>query len=232
MAYPGPVSSVTALVGRDAFLDALGNQRLRVRILEKEPTTLEEALRIASRLEAFERTNEEESDFHHSEPVRKNGRHIRSLVEHDEASHKKPEVPELLECIKTLCEKLSSVMPASQTPLNQATPGISSAASSSTSSSNSSWTDDSGSRQNRRERNSGRNSNDERGQRKGSVVCYACGQSGHIRRNCTNRQNEEENTDNASRLQLIINRSPENYIRAFIRGKPVTCLLDTGVSNP
>ena len=64
--------------------------------------------------------------------------------------------------------------------------------------------------------------------KKGSVVCYACGQAGHIRRNCTNRLNEEENADNASRLQLIINRSSEKYIRAFIRGKPVTCLLDTG----
>ena len=56
LAYPGPSNPTTAIVGRDAFIDALNHQQMRVRILEREPRTLEEALSIASRLEAYDRT--------------------------------------------------------------------------------------------------------------------------------------------------------------------------------
>jgi len=46
LAYPGPSSDLSEIVGRDAFLDALGNQALRIRILEREPRTLDEALNL------------------------------------------------------------------------------------------------------------------------------------------------------------------------------------------
>ena len=55
LAYPGPTSALSEIVGRDAFLEALDNQKLRVRILEREPLTLDEALNAAVRLEAFDR---------------------------------------------------------------------------------------------------------------------------------------------------------------------------------
>ena len=42
------------IVGRDAFLEALCDNALRVRILEKGPPDLDEALRIACQLEAFD----------------------------------------------------------------------------------------------------------------------------------------------------------------------------------
>ena len=54
LAYPGPTSTLSDIVGRDAFLDALNNNKLRIRILETEPATLEDALRTAMRLEAYE----------------------------------------------------------------------------------------------------------------------------------------------------------------------------------
>ena len=41
-------------MGRDTFLEALDDQALRVRILEKEPKNLDDALNMASRLEAFD----------------------------------------------------------------------------------------------------------------------------------------------------------------------------------
>ena len=37
LAYPGDSSVLSDIVGRDAFLEALDDQALRVRILEKEP---------------------------------------------------------------------------------------------------------------------------------------------------------------------------------------------------
>ena len=55
LAYPGPSNATTAIVGRDAFLDALNNNEMRIKVLEREPSTLEEALSIVCRLEAYER---------------------------------------------------------------------------------------------------------------------------------------------------------------------------------
>jgi hypothetical protein len=54
LAYPGPTSDLSEIVGRDAFLEALNNQTLRVRVLEREPRTLDQALNAAVRLEAFD----------------------------------------------------------------------------------------------------------------------------------------------------------------------------------
>ena len=54
LAYPGESSALSDIVGRDAFLEALDDQALRVRILKKEPTNLDDALNMASRLEAFD----------------------------------------------------------------------------------------------------------------------------------------------------------------------------------
>jgi len=51
-------SELSNVVGRDSFLEALNNRTLRVRLLEKEPRTLEEALSIACRLEAFHKVGD------------------------------------------------------------------------------------------------------------------------------------------------------------------------------
>ena len=54
-------------MGRDAFLEALDNQTLRVRILEKEPKNLDEALNMASRLETFDKVgnfDRKEDEYH------------------------------------------------------------------------------------------------------------------------------------------------------------------------
>ena len=54
LAYLGESSVLLDIVGGDAFLEALQDQALRVRILEKEPKNLDDALNLASRLEAFD----------------------------------------------------------------------------------------------------------------------------------------------------------------------------------
>ena len=54
LAYPGESSALSDIVGRDAFLESLDDQTLRVRILEKEPKNMDAALNIASRLEVFD----------------------------------------------------------------------------------------------------------------------------------------------------------------------------------
>ena len=53
LAFPGETGSMSEVVARDAFLEALGDQAMRLRVLESSPSTLDAALTMASRLEAL-----------------------------------------------------------------------------------------------------------------------------------------------------------------------------------
>ena len=82
LAYPGPPNATTQIVGRDGFLDALDNGNLRVRILEREPLTLEDALSIACRLEAFDKSAPSScvNDDPDSSKGRERPRHVRTVA--------------------------------------------------------------------------------------------------------------------------------------------------------
>jgi len=54
LVYTGSSSTLLDIVSRDAFLYALDDPKLRVRIMEREPATLDEALSLACRLEAYD----------------------------------------------------------------------------------------------------------------------------------------------------------------------------------
>jgi len=49
------------VMARDAFVESLSDPSLRIRVLERDPTTLEVALKIVSRLEAIGADDLEES---------------------------------------------------------------------------------------------------------------------------------------------------------------------------
>lgn len=53
LAYPGPTNATTEIVARDAFLDSLDDCSFAMKVREKEPCNLDEALKIALRLEAY-----------------------------------------------------------------------------------------------------------------------------------------------------------------------------------
>jgi len=61
LAYPGMTTYLCIVVGRDAFLEALGNPSLHVHILEKASTTMEKALRIVLKLEDLDKSKEAEA---------------------------------------------------------------------------------------------------------------------------------------------------------------------------
>ena len=87
LAYPGPTTELSEIVGRDAFLDALTDQTMRVRILEHGPTTLDEALRWACRIEAYaescgpNRVDKNDEDYRRNRP-----KYVRSAVNSDRTS--------------------------------------------------------------------------------------------------------------------------------------------------
>ena len=55
LAFPGERGALWEVLARDAFLDALDDESVRQRILEKDPPTLDAALKIACHLEAIRR---------------------------------------------------------------------------------------------------------------------------------------------------------------------------------
>jgi len=56
LSFPGYSGEACEVLGRDAFLTALGDQSLRVRVLDQQPTTLDDALAIACRIDRIRRT--------------------------------------------------------------------------------------------------------------------------------------------------------------------------------
>ena len=57
LAYPGRMSSDKQTIAIDALLRMMGDGELALKIREREPNTLDEALRIAVRLEAYQSSN-------------------------------------------------------------------------------------------------------------------------------------------------------------------------------
>jgi hypothetical protein len=81
-ACPGPSNTTTQVVERDSFLDALDNNSLRVRILQHESQTLDDALRIACRLEAYDKSADPTSASDNCEDgrSRERSRHVRTVA--------------------------------------------------------------------------------------------------------------------------------------------------------
>jgi hypothetical protein len=111
LAFPGPSNPTTALVGRDAFLDALDDKHLRIRVLEREPKTLEEALNIASRLEAYDKTSPLTNEEIEEERYR-NGkaRHVRTVTKVESVPGADGAMNQLTKQLSDLCQALNRNM--------------------------------------------------------------------------------------------------------------------------
>ena len=69
LGFPGQSGELCEVIGRDFFLDALVDPALRVRVLDQQPRTLDEALSIVCRMEAYSGTtsnaaNADEDESH------------------------------------------------------------------------------------------------------------------------------------------------------------------------
>jgi len=56
LAFPAQSGSLWEVMARDSYLDALSDPAMRTRVLEKDPATLDETLKLACRLEAISRS--------------------------------------------------------------------------------------------------------------------------------------------------------------------------------
>ena len=53
LGFPGETGAVVEVLGRDAFLTALNDPALRIRVLDQRPTTLDDALNAICSMEAY-----------------------------------------------------------------------------------------------------------------------------------------------------------------------------------
>ena len=211
LAYPGPTSPMKEAVACDAFLEALGDVEMALKIREREPPTLEDAFQYALRLEEY-------SGSAAVKPADGDRRgHVRMLQE--------VQAPEdrCLEYLKEMgrwqqenFQQLFSEMRAAlngQPKANQET------------------------------RVNGPDSQPETPSRSGGAdgrgprpvrpppVCFGCGQPGHIRPRCPNRERPEVDSD-ASRVQPVTNNHVRSergvYLPLTIGRRKCLALLDTG----
>ena len=54
LAFPGPRNDASDIIGRDAFIDSLNDDNLSLKVREREPLSLNEAAKIAIRLESYQ----------------------------------------------------------------------------------------------------------------------------------------------------------------------------------
>jgi len=102
LAYPGHDQSESMeSFGRDAFLEALDDPELRVRILEKKVKTMDEALNTAMSLEALDKSKDTHKkawrsydDLFEDEPCQKKEKMSRFAVKSVEASTNDAAKPE------------------------------------------------------------------------------------------------------------------------------------------
>jgi len=58
LAYPVPSNATTEILARDAFLEAIYDRELSLKVREREPRSIDEAYRMALRLGAYQRMND------------------------------------------------------------------------------------------------------------------------------------------------------------------------------
>ena len=76
LAFPGQSGPLWEIMARDAFLEVINDHAVKVRVLEREPSTLDETLKIACRLEALMRT---ESSDEFDDQGRRRDRWVRKV---------------------------------------------------------------------------------------------------------------------------------------------------------
>ena len=70
-AYPGPPNYMTQLTAKDAFIDVLDDRELTIKVMEREPNTLDQAFKIAERMELYQKIPKDREQVSKSKPAAK-----------------------------------------------------------------------------------------------------------------------------------------------------------------
>ena len=218
LAYPGTANEMSETVAVDAFLDALNDFELAMRVRDRDPTTLDLACKIAVRLEANQSSRRREEHFD-----KRNGR-VKTVREGEM----------ITESLAARLQEQMAAMERRQQQFEQRLAAQANASAKETEQTflktpwQTSWRQSPGvNRRNREEDNRnwrGRRLNDR---------CYFCGQQGHYQRNCPQKQNSlEPNGDGTVPDETTNTRhikgSTNAYLKVRVHGRNVLALVDSG----
>jgi len=229
LAFADPMSVEAQLSGRDAFLEALNNPTFHVRILDREPKTLEEAFKLASRLETYDKVANKQFDEPAGggvEMTNRRGKYFRAASKpiptdgEDMAAQLDELRVSLRECKTTIArqaEELKQLKSSAKPPVSG--PG--------------------------NQTGSGRNWQAS-GRRRETRRCYDCDEVGHISKYCPSKKtippavagqsksvkpDEQTAADKSTgKIQVLIRSSPDAavYLRVRCPEGILYALLDTG----
>jgi hypothetical protein len=101
LAYPGPSNPTTDIVSRDAFLDALDDQAMALRVREREPANLEQALKIAVRFEAYRKADDNHG-YLSSEAAQRKARSVGHAAVNRQSDHSDNQMQKICDQLERL----------------------------------------------------------------------------------------------------------------------------------
>lgn len=108
LAYPAPASETTELIARDAFLDAMADSELSLKVREREPKSLDETFRTAVRLETYKRSLRDLSSD--EGPRRDSRRQVRATKQEDTIAELAAQMKDMMEAHTALAAQVKDFM--------------------------------------------------------------------------------------------------------------------------
>ena len=232
LSYPGQTGSLCDIVSRDAFLESLADPHMRMKVLERdpEPKTIEEALRIACRLEALKR-NVDDDKFEDAKNREKNVRVVASNAQggtEKTERHIKELEASLSECkqklhdVTQLAQRLQERVNVSEETVRQVQ-GQGSLHIGETQPA-----DLAAGQYYPRGRNPHIGNRWGIRNRSGRGVCWRCNNPGHNYRDCTQPPPPLGDAAQTSYRRVNADKGGQTYLATKVDGVPFYCLLDSG----
>ncbi|HSN23793.1 MAG TPA: zinc finger CCHC domain-containing protein [Methylomicrobium sp.] len=163
LSYPAEQSKLSQLVARDAFLDCLNDPSIRIRILEKDCTNIQQAYTVAARFEAFS----ECAAAAENEAAK---RKVRAVTGVDQSNSK---LDKLEQAVNDLQDGLKTLLQHQQVAMQRATAAVASGAA-----------DSQAATSNDRPSGARPKPPPSNGRQRARGRCFTCNAEGHYARDC------------------------------------------------
>lgn len=222
LAYPAPASETTEAIARDAFLDAMLDSELSLKVREREPRSLDETFRTAVRLETYKKSLRNPDNVGNDR--RDTRRQVRATKEDDQIAELTAQIKDLCRLRQREQEELAQwkrsieerFYPPNQTPLRSNYPEQ--------------RNEPTASRPFRQTENSFKKSPMDDG--KPTIRCYNCQKLGHLSKNCRAPRKQAQNTAsvnfNTASRSSGAGGLKSLYVHCRINGIDCLSLIDTG----
>ena len=220
LAYPSSESSLVHHVAKETFISALDNASLQLKLLEREPKTVEDALNLAVKLEAYQKSLSAAGRTEEFDQERGHPRTRRKMYAVNEDAGTLPSLQQQMTTLQEALLKVTQRLDDLNRDAGHASASPSAVTPAASSGEQSSATPQKGAVPSHAiDRGKTR-----RRQDKTVDPCNVCRQLGHWAKECPQRKAQP----------VLLGVTPlsepprQIYVVATYRGRPLRCLLDTG----